>query len=42
LAGLEDRVRIELFSKADRDREIFEICSELLEELPVPGKRFPA
>jgi hypothetical protein len=38
LAALEDRVRIELFSKADRDREIFEICSELLDELPGPGK----
>jgi hypothetical protein len=38
LAALEDRVRIELFSKADRDREIFEICSELLDELPGPGR----
>jgi hypothetical protein len=38
LASLEDRVRIELFSKADRDREIFEICSELLDELPGPGR----
>jgi len=42
LAALEDRVRIELFSKADRDHEIFEICSELLEELPGSGKGFPA
>ncbi|MBV8881008.1 MAG: hypothetical protein JO332_13645 [Planctomycetaceae bacterium] len=41
LAGLEDRVRIELFSKADRDREIFEICSQLLEELPGGGRGFP-
>ncbi len=38
LAGLGSRVRIELFSKADRDREIFEICSELLDELPGPGR----
>jgi hypothetical protein len=41
LAGLEDRVRIELFSKADRDREIFEICSQLLDELPGGGRGFP-
>jgi hypothetical protein len=33
LAGLEDRVRIELFSKADRDREISEVCNELMDEL---------
>jgi hypothetical protein len=38
LAALEDRVRIELFSKSDRDREIFEICNELMDELPGPGK----
>jgi hypothetical protein len=38
LAALEARVRIELFSKGDRDREIFEICSELLDELPGPGR----
>jgi hypothetical protein len=38
LASLEARVRIELFSKGDRDREIFEICSELLDELPGPGR----
>jgi hypothetical protein len=37
LATLEDRVRIELFTKTERDREIFEICSELLDELPGPG-----
>jgi hypothetical protein len=42
LATLEDRVRIELFSKADRDREIFEICSELLDELPGAGKGLPS
>jgi hypothetical protein len=33
LAGLEERVRIELFSKGERDREIFEVCNELLDEL---------
>ncbi|HVE40140.1 MAG TPA: hypothetical protein VNM14_09650 [Planctomycetota bacterium] len=33
LAGLEDRVRIELFSKADRDREISDVCNELMDEL---------
>jgi len=33
LAGLEDRVRIELFSKSDRDREISEVCNELMDEL---------
>jgi hypothetical protein len=33
LAGLEDRVRIELFSKNDRDREISEVCNELMDEL---------
>jgi hypothetical protein len=33
LAGLEDRVRIELFSKTDRDREISEVCNELMDEL---------
>jgi hypothetical protein len=38
LAGLEDRVRIELFSKGDRDREIFEVCNELMDELSGPGK----
>jgi hypothetical protein len=38
LAGLEDRVRIELFSKADRDREIFEICNELMDEMSSPLK----
>ncbi|HZE96174.1 MAG TPA: hypothetical protein VE981_04035 [Planctomycetota bacterium] len=38
LATLEDRVRIELFSKTERDREIFEICSELLDQLPGPGR----
>jgi len=42
LAVLEDRVRIELFSKSERDREIFEICTELLDELPGSGKGFPA
>ncbi len=42
LAGLEDRVRIELFSKAERDREIFEVCSELLDELPGSGKGLPS
>ncbi len=34
LAGLENRVRVELFSKSDRDREIFDVCAELLDELP--------
>jgi hypothetical protein len=38
LAGLEDRVRIELFSKSERDREISEVCNELLDEL-LPGSR---
>jgi hypothetical protein len=38
LAGLSERVRVELFSKADRDREIFEICNELMDELAGPGK----
>ena len=36
LAALEERVRVELFSKADRDREIFEIVNELMDELPGP------
>lgn len=36
LAALEDRVRIELFGKSERDREIFEVCSELLDELTGP------
>lgn len=38
LAGLEDRVRIELFSKADRDREISDVCMELMDELSGPMK----
>jgi hypothetical protein len=38
LASLEDRVRIELFGKNERDREIFEICNELLDELSGPIK----
>jgi hypothetical protein len=38
LAGLEDRVRIELFSKSHRDREIFEVCEELLDEISGPTK----
>lgn len=37
LAGLEARVRIELFSKSNRDREIFEVCSEVIDELSKPG-----
>jgi hypothetical protein len=36
LAGLEDRVRIELFSKADRDREITDVVNELMEEMSSP------
>jgi len=39
LAGLEDRIRIELFSKGDRDREIADVCEELLNELSTPIKK---
>jgi hypothetical protein len=38
LAGLEDRIRIELFSKSDRDREISDVCAELLDEMSTPLK----
>ena len=38
LAGLEDRVRIELFSRGDRDREISDVCGEILDELSSPVK----
>jgi len=41
LAGLEDRVRIELFSRGDRDREISEVCGEILDELTSPVKPSP-
>jgi len=41
LAGLEDRVRIELFSRGDRDREISEVCSEILDELTSPVNPSP-
>ena len=36
LAGLEERVRIELFSRGDRDREISEVVGELIDELSGP------
>ncbi len=39
LAGIEDRIRIELFSKGDRDREIADVCEELLNELSTPIKK---
>jgi hypothetical protein len=38
LAGLEDRVRIELFSRGDRDREISDVVGEILDELSSPLK----
>jgi len=38
LAGLEDRIRIELFSKSDRDREISDVVAELLDEMSSPLK----
>jgi hypothetical protein len=37
LDGIETRLRVELFSRADRDREINEICDELLDQLPGGG-----
>ena len=41
LAGLEDRVRIELFSRSDRDREISDVCTDIIEELTSPLKPSP-
>ncbi len=38
LSQLEARVRIELFARAERDREIGEVCDELLAELSGPPK----
>ena len=34
----DDKTMIELFSKSDRDREISEVCAELLDEMSSPMK----